>query len=170
MKLRVSLIGFISLSLTSCAWFSSPPKKSTLTLPKVPPVTVPGGSGDNWRYLGTSSDNQLVVEINDKSISVKGVQIYAFQDRKMVVAPHKFSSYLPNQPHYKYIITNWQMDCNNKQYLIETATLYNEVGAVLLTYDYSQNVNVKWIKFGSGSIAELQYNYICLNQNRMLGY
>ncbi len=84
--------------------------------------------------------------------------------------PTKFTAYTTGQPHYKYLISNWQMDCNLKQYLILNTVLYDSSAIELLRYDYTSNTSVKWIKIGSGSLAELQYNYICLNQKRNLGY
>ena len=60
------------LSVNGCAFFSSSSSKSKPSngerLPKAPATVVPGGSGNNWRYIGTSSDGQLVVEIDDNSI------------------------------------------------------------------------------------------------------
>lgn len=164
----------LNLSLSGCALFSSSSSKNkngSVTVPKVNAVTPPGGTGKNWRYLGLSDDGQLIVEINDNSISpTTKPQIYNFQDRKTVADPNKFTAYTSGQPHYKFLISNWQMDCNLKQYLIVNATLYDSSAIEQLRYDYTKDDSVKWIKIGSGSLAELQYNYVCLNQKRNLGY
>lgn len=173
MKLKDYCLILLVVNLGGCAFFGSSSKSSKSgksNLPKVPPKVVPGGTGSNWRYLGTSDDGQLVIEINDASITSAKIQVYNFQDRKTAVSPTTFTSYTKNQPQYKYILSSWQIDCGNKQYIIESATLYNDSGAVLQQYDYTHNSNIRWVKFGSGSIAELQYNYICLNKNRTLGY
>jgi len=161
--------------LTGCAWFgfgntSKSSSSSKLKLPKAQALNPPGGTGKTWRYLGTSDDGQLTVEINDNSIKAAGTQIYSYQDRKTVVSPEKFSSYMAGQPHYKYLISNWQVNCNLKQYIIQDTNLYNESAVKLLSYDYTKNDSVKWIKIGSGSLASLQYDYVCQNKNRNLGY
>lgn len=163
------------LCINGCAWFGSDgsPKKSNVavSVPKVTQVTAPGGNDKNWRYLGLSDDGQLIVEINDTSITPDSKpQIYKYQDRKTVVEPTKFTSYTTGQPHYKFLLSNWQMDCNLKQYLILNSVIYDTSAVELLRYDYTTNSSVKWIKIGKGSLAELQYNYICLNQKRNLGY
>ena len=145
-------------------------QKKTGKVPKVTTVTPPGGNGKNWRYLDLSDDKQLVSEINDSSITQTNKPlIYNYQDRKTVVDPNKFTAYVNGQPHYKYLLANWQMDCNSKQYIIVNAVLYNTSAAEQMHYDYSTDNSVKWVKIGSGSIAELQYKYICLNQKRNLG-
>lgn len=163
-----------SISLSGCGWFwgnGSTSSKKHQPLPKVQTVQEPGGNGRNWRYLGLSDDGQLSNEINESSIkSTDKPLIYSYQDRKTVSNINKFTAYVTGQPHYKFLISNWQMDCNTKQYLILTSTLYDSLGVIQLTYNYNNNDNVRWVKIGSGSLAELQYNYICLNQKRNLGY
>ena len=165
------------LCISGCAWFGggNSHKNSSYggntSVPKVTPVTPPGGTDKNWRYLGLSDDGQLIVEINDSSIKpTDKTQIYNFQDRKTVSDITKFTAYTTGQPHYKFLLSNWQMDCNSKQYLILNTILYDSSAIEQLKYDYTSDNSVKWIKIGSGSLAELQYNYICLNQKRNLGY
>lgn len=164
----------VILSLSGCAWFGSGANKKSNSngrVPKVTTITPPGGNDKNWRYLGLSDDGKLIVEINDTSISQTNKPlIYNYQDRKSVVNPNTFNSYTTGQPHYKYLLSNWKMDCNTKQYLILNTTLYDTSAIEQLRYDYSTDNSVKWIKIGSGSLAELQYNYICQNQKRNLGY
>jgi hypothetical protein len=97
--------------LTGCAWFSSgksskPSSSGKVKLPRVKSLNPPGGIGKTWRYLGTSDDGQLVVEINDSSIHMTESPIYTYQDRKTVVSPSGFTSYMAGQPHYKYLISN----------------------------------------------------------------
>jgi hypothetical protein len=161
--------------LTGCAWFSSgksskPSSSGKVKLPRVKSLNPPGGIGKTWRYLGTSDDGQLVVEINDSSIHMTESPIYTYQDRKTVVSPSGFTSYMAGQPHYKYLISNWQVNCEHEQYIILNTTLYNESAVKLLSSDYTKDSNVKWIKVGSGSLAALQYDYVCQNKNRNLGY
>ena len=165
----------VGISLSGCGWFwgsgSTSSHKRQSPLPKVTTVQEPGGNGRNWRYLGLSDDSQLINEINESSIqSTDKPLIYSYQDRKTVANINKFTAYVAGQPHYKFLISNWQMDCNTKQYLILNSTLYDELGVTQLTYNYVNGNNVKWVKIGGGSLAELQYNYICLNQKRNLGY
>lgn len=171
MKLNIYALIIISSSLNGCAWLSGSPDTTNIKIPKQQAKPIPGGNLINWRYLGTTTDGQLVDEINESSIiKSQESQIYLYQDRKTVVNPNQFSSYTNGQPHYKYVLSNWQIDCTNQQYLITSAEIYNDVGLQLQIYDYKNNNDVRWLRFGSGSIAELQYNYICLNQNRNLGY
>ncbi len=138
-------------------------------LPKVPKYVIPEGSGENWRYIGTTDNNQIAVEINESSITSTAIQIYKFEDRKTIVTPNTFI-YQPSQKIYKYALGMWLMDCANKQYLLNKMSIYNIYGTFIQEYDYSTDDSVKWLKFGSGGIGEMQYNYICLNQNRFLGY
>jgi hypothetical protein len=165
-----SLLLFFGLS--SCAFFSSSnktvPKKP---LPKVPTNVVPDGNGDNWRYIGTTNDGILIVEIDNNSIfSIKKpAEVFNFKDRKTIIDSSQFV-YPSGQPHFKYLINSWQMDCQNKKYLLTHASMYNQLGKLVGNYNYTNNDNVKWLSFGSDSIAELEYKFICLNQNRNLGY
>lgn len=146
-------------------------KNSAISVPKVTVVTPPVGNDKNWRYLGLSDDGQLIDEINDSSIKpTDKAQIYNYQDRKTVTDINKFTAYTTGQPHYKFLLSNWQMDCNSKQYLILNTTLYDSSAIEQLKYDYTTDNSVKWVKIGNGSLAQLQYNYICLNQKRNLGY
>ena len=133
----------------------------------------PGGTGDNWRYMGTTDDGTLIDEVNVDSIrsgvSDTNSQIFSFEDRKTVILANKFA-YPVNEPHFKYLISSWQINCTSMEYLMKTTTLYNEVGTKLTSYDYNNDNNIKWLKLGSGSFAQMQYNFVCLNINRNLGY
>ena len=177
MKSHALYISVIVATLSGCALFggssNNKPPSSKTSVPKVPTIQKPGGDGESWRYLGTTNDGLLVDEINDSSISSgisnKNTQVYNFQDRKTVTAPSKFD-YPSDQPHFKYLISNWQMDCNNKVYLLNAATLYNESGIKIINYNYSSDSSVTWLKFSSGNFAQMQYDYICLSKNRNLGY
>lgn len=159
--------------LSNCAFFSSSStkKSNNKPFPRSPNTVVPDGSGDNWRYIGTTNDGTLVVEINNNSITnTKDTsEIFNFEDRKMVVDPAQFI-YPSGQPHFKYLINSWQMDCQNKKYILMSASMYNQAATLLGKYNYANNDDVKWLNFGSGSIAELEYKFVCLNQNRNLGY
>ena len=170
-KYPSSFLCFVILG--SCAFFSSSPNKSAqrTPLPKAPANIIPEGSGDNWRYIGTTNDGMLVIEINNNSIvPLKNPsEIFAFVDRKTVAEPAQFI-YPNSQPHFKYLINSWQMDCQNKKYILTNAKMYNQAAKLLGNYNYTNNNNVKWLNFGAGSIAELEYKFICLNQNRNLGY
>ena len=166
------------LALSGCAFFGSSSGSNTsaagkVSVPKVPTVAKPGGDSSSWRYLGTTNDGQLIDEINDSSISSgvssKNTQVYNFEDRKTVVNPNKFA-YPKDQPHFKFLLSHWQMDCNNKEYLLGDATLYNESGVKISSSSYSSDNSVTWLKLGSGTFAEMQYAYICQNKNRNLGY
>lgn len=172
-NLRTYISILLLISTSGCALFSSSKSKSNqkINVPKVSTVTPPGGDDNSWRYLGLSDDGQLIVEINESTITpTNKAQIYNYQDRKTVANPDKFTAYTSGQPHYKFLLSNWQMDCNLKQYIILNTTLYDQLAVQQLRYDYTNNTNVKWIKVGNGSLAELQYKYICLNQKRNLGY
>ena len=172
MKKQLFYLFIFSLILNGCAFFGSSSTKHT-PLPKVPTAIVPGGTSENWRYIGTTDDGLLVIEIDNNSVnsatSKDNLQVFNFQDRKTVVSPSQFT-YPASQPHFKYLINTWQMDCNHKKYIVVSATMYNQLGAKIGHYDYKNEDSVKWLNFGSGSIASLEYNFVCLNQNRNLGY
>lgn len=171
-SIKYSSLGLLVL-LNGCAWFSSSrgtTHKKT-ALPKAPTIRVPGGIGDNWRYIGTTTDGLIVVELNNNSIQAvkNNNELFNFEDRKTVVEPSQYT-YSANQPHFKYIINTWQMDCQNKKYLLINANMYNQAAVSIGKFDYSNNNDVKWLNFGEGSIADLEYKFVCLNQNRNLGY
>lgn len=161
--MRNNIYYLLLIGLVGCSSFNTGP------LPTVPQAQLPGGKGDNWRYIGTTNDGQLIIEVNNDSIKSASPQVYSFQERKTVKDTSQFQ-YLSNQVHYKYILSDWLMDCNNKQYILSNVSIFNELGSQIEKIDYSNNSNIKWLKFGSGTIAELEYNYICLNKNRQLGY
>lgn len=165
----------MSLTFSGCAWFGfvgssqSSNSNTKVRLPKTTQTQIPGGNTSNWRYIGTTTSGELIDEINDQSITATAESgIYSYSDRKTISDPSKFQ--YADQLRYKYILSNWLMDCNNQQYILNLSTLYNESGTMLRQIDYSKNNSVKWLQFGDGSIAQMQYNYICLNQNRNLGY
>ncbi|MFN8770189.1 MAG: surface-adhesin E family protein [Neisseriaceae bacterium] len=143
--------------------------KTKVSVPRVPKFVLPGGNSGNWRYIGTTEDNQIADEIDDSSIKSSKVQTYQYLDRKTIINPNTFN-YSKDQPRYKFSISSWEMDCANQQYLLTKATIYDTYGTLIKGYDYSKDDSVKWLKFGQSSIASIQYNYICLNQNKMLGY
>lgn len=138
-------------------------KKSSM--PKVPQKKLPGGNGDNWRYLGTTSDNLLALEINDSSIANSN-DINKFQDRKTVITPSKYN--YQGTPNYKYSLSWWQLNCSQKQFMITSSSVYDTYGNLLKNYSFSDNQ--QWSTVTSGSIAEQQYNYVCKGLNRTLGY
>ncbi len=162
---KISILIAISLGLSNCATNSSKSYKGKKTIPKVPTKQVPGGTTDNWRYLGTSQDGQIAVEISESSIN-KTAQNVKFQDRKTLTnAPKtKNTGTLGN---YKYSLSWWNMDCLNKQYYINNTTIYDDYGKLLKNYNFS---STQAINISSGSIAELQYNYVCQGLNRQIGY
>ena len=167
--LTALLILSFGYNLSSCALFSSSNKKSKSKkspLPKVPAKQMPGGSGDNWRYLGTSTGNQISIEINESSLS-KNNNLSTFQDRKTIIEPSKFDYAGINS--YKYSLSWWQLDCNLKQYSITNTSFYDNNGALIKAYRFDDAANTNK-QIDNGSIAQLQYNYVCLGINRNLGY
>lgn len=138
-------------------------KKSSM--PKVPQKNLPGGNGDNWRYLGTTDDNLLALEINDTSITSSN-SINKFQDRKTVITPNKYN--YQSLPNYKYSLSWWQLNCSQKQFMITSSSVYDTYGNLLKNYSFSNNQ--QWSSVTNGSIAEQQYNYVCKGINRNLGY
>lgn len=159
--------------LSGCGSLSSPESKpytGRISLPKAPALQIPGGNTSNWRYLGTSTNGKLIAEINNSSIvATKDPNQYSFQGRKTIYNPYAYT-YANGQEPYKYIIENWLIDCTNKQYVLVNATTYNKLGVQLNTYDYTGDDSVRWMKFGDDSIANAQYEYVCQNKNRNLGY
>ncbi|TXI94249.1 MAG: hypothetical protein E6Q33_00245 [Neisseriales bacterium] len=163
---KISILIIVSLGLSNCATNSSKsykPKKSTI--PKVPAKQIPGGTTDNWRYLGTSQDGQIAVEISESSIS-KTANSVKFQDRKTLTNTQKNST-SGTIGNYKYSLSWWNMDCSNKQYYINNTAIYDDYGKLLKNYNFS---STQAITISGGSIAELQYNYVCQGINRQIGY
>ncbi len=174
---RIVSLLLLSVLFTGCAFSStgSKSRKSSYkksSMPKVPPKQVPGGTGDNWRYLGTSQDKMIALEINESSISKTqspaSGSYNIFQDRKTVIDPSKFN-YQGLTPSYKYSLSWWQMDCSSKRYSISSTSIYDVLGNLIKTYPFN-NTTPNWSNIDSGSLAELQYNYICLGINRSIGY
>jgi hypothetical protein len=169
-RLRFFALILLSTGFTGCALFSSPKRSTRYRIPTTPQAQIPGTTNDNWRYLGTTADGQLIIEINESSITgTSTLQVYSFNERKTIVDPRTFS-YGVNMPRYKYMLSNWQMNCSTLQYIIIAATVYDQYGKKLQGYDYSHDNSVRWLQFGTGSIAQMEYNFICLGQNRNLGY
>ena len=163
----ILILGFYLLS--ACAFNSSSSSNQARLkknpVPRVPPKQLPGGNGDNWRYLGT--DQQLAVEINESSISTSN-GTSRFQDRKTVIEPSKFD-YQGLSVNYKYSLSWWQLNCSQKQYSIDSTSLYDLNGKLIQTYSVNSATS-SWINIASGSMAELQYAYLCMGSNRSLGY
>ena len=171
---RAIVIGCIA-SLVGCATATNSKNSSSRSkkapksaMPKVPPRIMPGGNGDNWRYLGTTSAPEMADEINESSIKVinPSAQINSFQDRKTIVDTTKFD-YQGISPAFKYSLSWWKIDCLEKQYLIDSSITYDEYGKQLKKYNINSN---QWSPVSNDSLAKLQYNYVCLGVNRTLGY
>ena len=168
----------LNLLLNGCAWFGSQPstsgtRRKTTTIPHTKLTQIPYGNGDNWRYLGITPNNSLIDEINSASIkninSINTPTTISYQDRKTVTLPNKFI-YSPNQPHFKYVLSNWQINCITKEYLLSDTTLFDNLGNQISHYHYINNVNVAWLKIEPNSFSQLQFNFICLRINNNLGY
>ncbi|MCE2705489.1 MAG: hypothetical protein LW807_00195 [Proteobacteria bacterium] len=138
-------------------------------LPKVPKTSLPGGNTDNWRYIGTTDNNQIADEIDNNSIKSINIQIYQFLDRKTIVSPNNFV-YANQQQPYKFALGLWTINCIDKKYILNQMSIYDTYGTLIKTYDYTSDSNVKWLIIGDKTIAEMQYEYICLSQNKNLGY
>ena len=169
-----SIILIIAISLVSACSSNKNPysksytgstSKSKNSLPKVPARTTPGGTGDNWRYLGLTSNSPLAIEINESSINKITNNSYKYQDRKTVVIPAGFS--YSGTPSYYYSLSWWQINCNSKQYATTATTLYDSYGKLIKSYTFNQN---QLTAVTSGSVAETEYNYICNNTYRSVGY
>lgn len=172
--LALSLITIGTLFSVSCSNSSAPNatksyrgKSSTKnSLPRVPPRNIPGGVGDNWRYLGTTISNSVAIEINESSINKSPSNKYKYQDRKTVIEAGKFA--YGSMPSYQYSLSNWLMDCDNKVFKINSTSIYDGYGKLIKSYSFDDNILSSAISHGS--IAEKQYNYICNSYGRSIGY
>ncbi len=151
--------------LCNCGTSPSGKSRTKSKIPKVPAKQLPGGTTDNWRYLGTSQDGQIAVEISESSI-IKSDNKAKFQDRKTIINSAVLGSQNP-MGNYKYSLSWWNMDCTSKQYYISNTVIYDTYGKLIKAYNFS---STQAIAISSGSIAELQYNYVCQGVNRQLGY
>lgn len=169
MKNTVNLIilGLLTILLSNCAINSSTKntKAKKKPVPKVPAKQLPGGTTDNWRYLGTSQDGQIAVEISESSIAKTDNQT-KFQDRKTIINPTVLGNH-NSLGNYKYSLSWWNMNCGTKQYFITNTAIYDDYGRLIKNYNFSNN---QPININGGSIAELQYNYVCQSINRQIGY
>lgn len=141
------------------------PNKTKSYLPKVPPRVMPGGVGDNWRYLGKTDNGSIGIEINNDSITAQDNNQYKFQDRKTVLNPSSFS--YNGMPIYSYSLSWWSMDCSARQYQINSTALYDAYGKPINSYNFNQ---AQSSIVTSGSISEAQYNYVCNNSKKNVGY
>lgn len=167
------LITFVTFTIISCSTSSNNKSKATSSynskskIPRVPTRVLPGGNSDDWRYLGLSSDGSFGTEINNASISSISYSKYSFQERKTIMDTNKYPYYQQNNPKYTYSISNWQINCNSKSYSIKSVTLYDQLGKQIKdTILYSD----KETQINNGSIAWQEYNYICNNVGRNIGY
>lgn len=168
---RYAILGILSIYMVGCATNTNANNKRRYssrksTIPKVPPRVIPGGSGDNWRYLGTTQNNTISDEINESSIQLSNKQVNRYQDRKTIINTSTFN-YNGLTPKYKYNLSWWKIDCNQKQYLIDSSSIYDEYGKLLKNYSLD---SAAWSPITGDSIAEQQYNYVCKGINRTVGY
>ncbi|MDD3266161.1 MAG: hypothetical protein PHC75_03135 [Burkholderiales bacterium] len=166
------LIIIFTFTCISCSTSPAKSKSSSSSysskskMPRVPAKVLPGGNGDNWRYLGLSYNGSFGVEINDSSINAVGNNKYSFQERKTIMDTNLYP-YPPNSLRYTYSISNWQMNCNNKSYIINSTVLYDQLGKQIKEMPLYSD---KEAQVKSGSIAWQEYNYICNGVGRNIGY
>ena len=175
MKICYNILSIITVSLimSSCGifdWFSS---TKSVGIPagfeKKEKIYTPGGTGNNWRYLGSTKNGLLVDEIDAQSISLQngGNKIYTYKDRKTVIYPNLFT-YPSSQPRFKFLISTWQINCESKQYNLKETVLYNESSQKITSYNYYNQP--KWQNINDKSFSNLQFGFVCLNINKSLGY
>lgn len=174
-KLKILIISLLCM-LVSCSFN----KKNSVSLPKVNNTASPGGSELNWRYLGMNEKRNISLEIDDNSIKSYSINndnylnesqnirnsLLTFTDRKTFFD----SNLLVNNKIYKYVISSWVVDCLNEEYLIQDANFYNNKGESLAFYNFREDNSQNWYKVGNDSFSKLQYNYVCFDINRQLGY
>ena len=161
---------FVTIVLAGCSSPSKDYKTTKNKIPKIPKFVLPGDNSEKWRYLGTTEENQISSEIDSSSIKLDKNNIFVFNDRKTIINPNKFFYSKTTQTPYKFSIGYWAIDCTNKQYILTKITTYDTYGRSIKTFDYSNDNNIKWLAIGENTIANMQYNYICLKQNNNLGY
>lgn len=185
MKLTARLIltlTYLTL-LSSCAWlfssssnsnYKSPQHKAKNTLPKVPSMHIPMGLTNNWHYLATTKDNNIIIELDALSVKPITTNIYQFVERKTIKNPLKNQFNIDNNasqiPQYKYLINTWQINCNTKEYKLIASKSYNKSGSILDSQSYSSPLDNNWTEINSNTIAWMQYKYVCLHINQDLGY
>lgn len=145
--------------------YSGTSSKSKTSIPKVPTRLMPGGSGDNWRYLGATENGNLAIEINESSIANQQSNSYKYQDRKTIIEPSNFP--FNGLPNYRYSLSWWIMNCDSQQYKITSTSLFDSYGKPIKNYYFDQS---NYSNVTKGTISEKQYNYICNNNYRNIGY
>ncbi|RTK97520.1 MAG: hypothetical protein EKK64_01215 [Neisseriaceae bacterium] len=172
MKINKQLSALIisTLFIYSCSNSSAPKqytktnKPSTGKFPKVPKRVIPGGISDSWRYLGKSDSGKIAVEINDSSIAKLGNEKYKFTDRKTITNRNGFN--FQSFPPHTYDVSEWIMNCSDKQYKITSKSIFDEYGTIIKTYDLSGNYS----SIRRNSIIDKEYGYVCKNEGKNIGY
>lgn len=166
------IIAFLAINSISCStsntkkYNKSPTTTSSKSkIPRVPAKILPGGTGDNWRYIGISKDGLIGTEIDNSSIIAISNNQYKFQERKTIMDTNKMS-YPSGMPKYMYSISNGKIDCNSKQYILNSTTLYDRLGKLIRT----TQLDNQYTNIVSKSSAEQEYNFICNGLNRNIGY
>ncbi|QEY23891.1 surface-adhesin E family protein [Neisseria animalis] len=113
--------------------------------------------GGNWQQIGTISDGNIKVAVDQSSIKKKGVLV-SFRDRKIIVKPgeERFN----NMPAYKTALSDWEIHCTNKTYRLTALQLLNERGQTLSNQQYTAT-NLRPMSIMHGTVTEKQYELVC---------
>jgi hypothetical protein len=166
------MMGILTAAIISCSTVKPNRKNNNsdkIVLPKVNRINIPGGTNINWHYIGTDIEHNFSTEIDESSIKLIKDNIYKYTSRKTIFKP-SILNYLPQEKKYKYHIANWFFDCDTKEFVLIDLVTYDNLGNQLSTYNYKEKIQLKWNKVGVSTIAEKEYNYICLNEGRNIGY
>jgi hypothetical protein len=144
-------------TLNGCAWFRKHKHHGSQAhhMPHVTVPVVPGGTSDNWHYLGSS--HNVIVEIDSDSVHHNDDNSVVFRDRKTM--KH-------DDQQYKYVISYWQINCEARNYVITKINVYDNHGKNIYNKNFYHTGSNKIHK---KTIASMLYTYVCGN-NRLLGY
>ncbi len=173
------LIIYLLSLLMACASYEKTHIPNKI-LPKARAAKIPEGSGDNWRYIGLTSNNCFLDEIDDRSIKLTDIMIYQFKDRKTIkkICTNDINFILTDKANgvndiknIKFIIGDWLINCNTKEYLLNSINVYDDSGSIISEASLHKQTK-KWLLIGNNTIALKQYSYICITNNKLtnLGY
>lgn len=116
-----------------------------------------GGNGGNWQSIGSSSNGNIKIFIDQSSIQKSG-QLVTFRDKKVVSKASEES--FANMPQYKTAISTWEIHCANKTYRLNALQLINEQGKVIANEKYTAT-SLRPMSVMNGTVTEKQYEQVC---------
>jgi len=155
-KLSIYL-GLIVIT-SSCAT-GNVTKRSTIPTKNLKRTVVPSGKNYNWRFLGKNNNYEITDEIDENSVTIIGNNVFQFKERKTFINSDPFPE--------GYTINNVKMRCADQTFAIIASNSYNRQGVLVSSKAID---NEEFVDIVKNSFAFSQYQYVCINKNRTIGY